>query len=288
MSRQSFGPNVGDRNEEVAMTRRWRIGLVTVVAALGGATAIAVAAVPDGNGEIHACLDVTTTTGGVIVPKQNGSNLTVIDPAAGQKCIPPDGPAVPNQTEISWSVTDPQGPPDTAGAPGAAGASGPAGPAGATGSAGAASSGVTNSVTIAPPLLNANAKSVGDVTIGSGSAALTFSILAAEQAGAAARQPAAGKTTFHDFSFTKKLDKASPSLSGLAASGKHLPKVTIEYAKPSAAGKYLEIILSDVLISSDQTQASAGDKPSPRETINLNFGKIKWTYTQQKPTGPAE
>lgn len=266
------------------MTRRWRIGVVTVVAALGGATAIAVAAVPDGNGDIHACLDVTTTTGGVIVPKQNGPNLTVIDPAAGQKCIPPDGPTVPNQTEISWGVTGPQGPPGIPGAPGAAGASGPAGPAGATGSAGAAGSGVTDSVTIAPPLLNANAKPVGDVTIGSGSAALTFSILAAEQAGVAARQPGAGKTTFHDFSFTKTLDNASPRLLRLAASGKHIPKVTVEYAKPSAAGKYLQVTLSDVLISSDQSQASAGDKPTPQETISLNYGAIEWTYTQQKRT----
>jgi type VI protein secretion system component Hcp len=264
------------------MTRTWRIVAVTVVAALGGATAIAVAAVPDGNGEIHACLNVTTTTGGATVPNLNGPNLTVIDPAAGQKCLPPDGPAVPNQTALSWNVAGPQGPPGSPGAPGTAGVTGPAGPAGATGSPGAGGGGVTNSVTIAPPLLNANAKPVADVAIGSGSGALTFSILAADQAGVAARQPGVGKTTFHDFSFTKKLDKSSPNLLRLAASGKHIPRVTIEYVKPSVAGKYLVVTLSDVLIGSDQSQASAGDKPTPQETVSLNYGAIQWTYTQQK------
>jgi type VI protein secretion system component Hcp len=257
------------------MTLRWRMITVTAVAALGGATAVAVAAVPDGNGEIHACLDVITTTGGVTVPKP-GPNLTVIDPDAGQQCIPPDG-SVPNQTEISWSETGPQGP------PGIQGATGPSGPAGPAGSTGVAGSGVINSVTIAPPRLNAHAKPVADVTLGSGSGALTFSILAAEQAGVGAGQTVAAKRTkFHDFSFTKKLDKASPNLFKLATSGKHIPSVTIEYAKRSAAGKYLEITLSEVVISSDQTQASA--EGSPAETIHLNYGAIKWTYTQQKPT----
>jgi type VI secretion system Hcp family effector len=249
---------------------------VLAAAALGGGAAMAVASVPDSNGVIHACVDVTTTSGGATVPKQGAPNLTIIDPSAGQQCIPPDG-ADPNQTAISWSVTGPQGPPGVPGAQGAAGATGPAGSAGASGS------GVTNSVTIAPPLLKANVKPVGEVTIGSGEAAITFPILAADQAGVAARRTGTGKTTFHEFSFTKKLDKASPNLFKLAATGKHIPKVTIEYSKPSAAGKYLEITLSDVLISSDQTQASAGDKASPDETITFNYGAIKWTYTQQKP-----
>lgn len=257
----------------------WKAAAVLAAAALGGGAAMAVASVPDGNGVIHACVDVTTTSGGATVPKQPGPNLTIIDPSAGQQCLPADGAGVPNQTAISWSVTGPQGPP---GVPGPQGATGAAGPTGATGGRGAAGSGITNVVTIAPPLLNANAKPVADVTIGSGAGALTFPILAAHQAGVATGSTAR-KTTFHEFTITKKLDKASPNLFKLAATGKHIPKVTIEYSKPSAPGKYLEIKLSDVLISSDQTQASPGGAASPRETITFNYGAIKWTYTQQKP-----
>jgi type VI secretion system secreted protein Hcp len=263
------------------MTLRWKAITVTAVAALGGATAVAVAAVPDGDGGIHACLDVTTTTGGVTVPKQGGPNLMVIDPAAGQHCLPPDGPAVPNQTEINWSVTGPQGTPGVPGAQGVAGATGPPGPAGAVGSAGATGGGVTNSVTIASLPLSANAKPIAEAAIGSGNAALRFSVLAAEQAGAAARQPGAGKSTFHDFSLTKTLDKASPSLLRWAAIGKHIPTITIEYDNPSADGKYLEIKLGDVLVSSDQTQASTGSKATPYEAIHLNFATIQFEYTTQ-------
>jgi hypothetical protein len=255
---------------------------VLAAAALGGGAALAVAAVPDGNGVIHACVDVTTTSGGATVPKP-GPNLTIIDPGAGQHCIPPDG-QVPNQTAISWSVTGPQGPPGIPGAPGAPGATGQAGATGGTGPRG---NGVTNVVTIAPPLLKADVKALAEVTVGSGAGAITFPILAANLAGVAPGRTGSGsgsaKTTFHEFSLTKKLDKASPNLFKLAATGKHIPKVTIEYAKPSAGGKYLEITLSTVLISSDQTQPSAGDKASPDETITFNYGAIKWAYSQQKP-----
>ena len=263
------------------MTLRWKAITVTAVAALGGATAVAVAAVPDGNGEIHACLDVTATTGSGTVPRQGGPNLMVIDPAAGQRCLPPDGPAVPNQTEISWSVAGPEGPPGVPGAQGAAGPTGPAGPVGAAGSAGAAGSGVTNSVTIAPPLLRANAKPIAEARIGTGSGALRFSVLAAEQAGVRARQTGTGKSTFHDFSVTKTLDKASPRLLSWAASGTHIPKITIEYDKPAANGKYLEVTLSDVLVSSDQTQASTGSRATPYEAVHLNFVKIEVKYQTQ-------
>jgi hypothetical protein len=252
--------------------RWWKAGAVLAAAALGGGAAMAVASVPDGNGVIHACVNVTTTTGGATVPNQSGPNLTVIDPSVGQHCN--SDPAAPIQTAISWSVTGPQGPP---------GVPGPQGAPGAAGAAGSAGSGAINSVTIAPPLLKANVPPVAQVTIGSGQGALTFPILAADQAGVGTHQPGTARTTFHEFSLTKKLDKASPNLFQLAATGKHIAKVTIEYEKPSASGKYLEVTLSNVLISSDQTEASAGDKASPQETITFNYGAIKWTYTQQKP-----
>ncbi len=82
---------------------------------------------------------------------------------------------------------------------------------------------------------------------------------------------------------TKKLDKSSPNLFQLAATGKHITKVTLEYTKPSAGGKYLVITLSNVVISADQTQAGVTGKATPHETITFEFGAIKSTYTQQKP-----
>jgi type VI secretion system secreted protein Hcp len=132
-------------------------------------------------------------------------------------------------------------------------------------------------------LLAANAGSIGQVTIGSGGAALTFPILAADEAGSAPGRSGSAKTTFHTLSITKTLDKSSPNLFQLTATGKHIPTVRLEYAKAAAGGKHLEITLSNVVISADQTQPSAADKASPHETITFEYGAIKLTYTQQKP-----
>ena len=240
--------------------------VVLGAAALGGGAAIAVASVPGSDGVIHACVDATTNPGGQTVPRQAGPNLTIIDPDAGQKCIPPDG-AIPNQTAISWSVTGLQGPTGSTGAPGPAGPSGPAGETGATGNPGAGDRSVTNSVTIAPPTLSANAKPIAEITIGSGTAAPQFPILALEQAGVVTSQTVSTNTKFHDLSITKNVDKASPRLLQLAATGVQIPKVTIAYANPSKISKgskgstkqeYLTITLSPVFVSSFQTQAGTG------------------------------
>ena len=46
-----------------------------------------------------------------------------------------------------------------------------------------------------------------------------------------------GKVHFQDFHITKSIDKASPKLFLSCAGGKHLPKATLEVARPSAGGK---------------------------------------------------
>ena len=45
--------------------------------------------------------------------------------------------------------------------------------------------------------------------------------------------------------------------------------------------KYMEVRLEQVLISCVAPYGSAGDG-FPSETLSLSYGKIKWTYTQQK------
>ena len=98
--------------------------MLALVAACVGA-GVAVAAVPGSGGVITACVNVTTTTGGTTVPfTGQGSNLTVIDPSAGEQCTSP------SQTTLTWNVTGPPGP------VGPTGAGGPTGAPGATGTPG--------------------------------------------------------------------------------------------------------------------------------------------------------
>lgn len=81
---------------------------------------------------------------------------------------------------------------------------------------------------------------------------------------------------------TKKMDSSSPLLQKLCSSGKHIPKATLHVMRAGAEPATAE--MSDVVISSVSPQVSPPDKATgaPTESISLNYGKIQWTYTQQK------
>jgi type VI secretion system secreted protein Hcp len=95
----------------------------------------------------------------------------------------------------------------------------------------------------------------------------------------------AGKVEIQDFSFTSRFSKASPNLMLACASGKHLKSAVLTARRADKAqAEFLTFSLSDVLISSYQTAATAGDV-SPVDSVSLNFAKIKIEYKQQKPDG---
>ena len=96
-----------------------------------------------------------------------------------------------------------------------------------------------------------------------------------------------GKVSFHDFSFTHHLDKASPVLMQACAGGDHIKEATIVQRK---AGKgqqeFLIIKMSDVLITS--VQASGHDQNAPAEQVSLQATKIDVEYKPQKPDGSLD
>jgi hypothetical protein len=97
------------------MVRRpWVV--VAAVAALVGVVAVAQAAIPDGNGVIHACYS------------SNGV-LRVVDTGAGDACKS-------NEAGLDWNQQGVQGPAGPQGEQGPAGPAGPQGPAGASGVSG--------------------------------------------------------------------------------------------------------------------------------------------------------
>ena len=84
------------------------------------------------------------------------------------------------------------------------------------------------------------------------------------------------------FNFSHLLDKASPKLYEAVCTGKHIKSITLELCRSGGDKmKYMEIKLEQVLVSSIAPTGSA-DTDFPRETVKLSYGKIKWTYTQQK------
>ena len=89
-----------------------------------------------------------------------------------------------------------------------------------------------------------------------------------------------------DFVVTKLLDKASPKLYEACCTGQHVGELLIECCRAGGDKlKYMEIKLEEVIITDVQPSAhSQGDSSFPTEKIACNYGKIQWTYTQQKRT----
>ena len=98
----------------------------------------------------------------------------------------------------------------------------------------------------------------------------------------------AGKSNFPDFSIDKYIDKASPKLFELCASGKHIKNVVIHINRAGGKQeKYLQIKLEEVIITSVVGAAST-HSDLPLEHVNFNYGRISFTYIQQsRATGQA-
>ncbi|RML50609.1 hypothetical protein ALQ93_01256 [Pseudomonas syringae pv. pisi] len=93
-----------------------------------------------------------------------------------------------------------------------------------------------------------------------------------------------GRARMSDLFFRKTVDKVTPKLHEACCSGKHFKEVTLAVNRAGTDKlKYLEIVLEEVIISSVSLNGN-GDVEGgfPTETVRLNYGRIKMTYTQQK------
>ncbi len=89
------------------------------------------------------------------------------------------------------------------------------------------------------------------------------------------------RADFQDFSIVKALDKASAKIALACAQGKHLKDVTLELCRAGGDKlKYMEYKLSEAIVSSNSVGGGGGGEPT--ESVTFNYGKIEWTYTQQK------
>jgi type VI secretion system secreted protein Hcp len=101
----------------------------------------------------------------------------------------------------------------------------------------------------------------------------------------------AERASFHDFTITKELDKATPKLFAACASGEHFATINVEVCRAGGDKvKYMEYELSDVLITSFRPVAQSKDATGtlPTEVVSMSAGQIKMTYTEtDKATGKA-
>jgi type VI secretion system secreted protein Hcp len=95
------------------------------------------------------------------------------------------------------------------------------------------------------------------------------------------------RATFHDLSFTHKIDAASPLLMQACATGVHLKDATITHRK---AGKgqqeFLVIKMNDVIVTSVSEADAGGDNLN--ENVTLAFAKVEVEYKPQKADGSLD
>lgn len=84
------------------------------------------------------------------------------------------------------------------------------------------------------------------------------------------------RANFSDVIIVKNIDKCTPKLYVASADGTHISEVIIYFDRPYHDNiQFYEVKLTDVIIS--YVSFSEGV-----ETVGFNFGRIEWTYTQQK------
>ena len=97
----------------------------------------------------------------------------------------------------------------------------------------------------------------------------------------------AGKASFHDFTFTHHVDKASPLLMRACATGRHVSDARVTVRKAGQGQlEYLVITMTDVLVTAVSPSVSAeGDAT---EGVVLTFAKVDLEYKPQKPDGSLD
>lgn len=96
----------------------------------------------------------------------------------------------------------------------------------------------------------------------------------------------AGKVSMQDFHFVKKVDVSSPKLFLATAMGEHIKSAELTCRKAGEQPQeYLKWTLSDILVTSYQTNGSGHGDAVPTDSFSLNFTKIEFDYTPQNSDG---
>ena len=98
---------------------------------------------------------------------------------------------------------------------------------------------------------------------------------------------ASGRCVHQDFTVTKMLDIASPSLNLKCCGGEDIKSMKVHVWKADAAAKpveYLTYTFDSCIITSISV---GGSSDQPMETVTFNYKKITWDYNKQKQDQPG-
>lgn len=96
-----------------------------------------------------------------------------------------------------------------------------------------------------------------------------------------------GRADHDDFSFTKRLDSATPVLAQYACTGKHIPKIEFQLCR--AMGEktcFMKYNFEESVIAKVAPAGRAdGADLIPLEEVEIRYGVIKWEYTPTEAKG---
>jgi type VI secretion system secreted protein Hcp len=288
-------------------TRYGTAALFVAVALVGAAVGAAVAAVPDANGVITGCYNVTSGALRIVDTARSKCSSSETTLTWNQKGVKGDQGAQGVQgTPGPQGTPGAEGAPGPQGTPGPAGSQGPEGPPGADGSPGPQGSpGADGSPGPAGPA------GVGDVTplgeaaymqcTGQRQGPLYGSVTTrgyekymdvevADHSIVSPRDAATGlptgKRQHKPFVITKSTDSATPLLYSALVSNENLTSCIIKFVRFTNTGRlddYYTVKLTNANIA--QLDFSKGDARSgaghlgESETVSFTYQKIEWTFT---------
>jgi type VI secretion system secreted protein Hcp len=107
--------------------------------------------------------------------------------------------------------------------------------------------------------------------------------------GASANARAHGRCVHQDFTFTKYLDIASPTLNLKCSGGDNIKSIELTVFQADKADgdmiQYYKIVFSDCILTNISVSGGSGGRPV--ETLSFNYRKIAWSYAQQGQPAPA-
>jgi type VI secretion system secreted protein Hcp len=98
-----------------------------------------------------------------------------------------------------------------------------------------------------------------------------------------------GKVSVQDISFTKYVDKSTPTLMKICCNGTHIKEAVLVVRK--AGGKdpveYVKLKMKDCIVTSI-TSGGSGGADRVTENVSLNFAQFTYEYTPQNEKGAKE
>jgi type VI secretion system secreted protein Hcp len=92
------------------------------------------------------------------------------------------------------------------------------------------------------------------------------------------------RPSFSSFTFTKRVDRASPQLLLRVAGGQVIPSAVFSVGDTANRQDFLEYCMTNVRVRDLSTAGSAGEA-HPTESVSLDYGTLFQTYRRQNPDG---